>query len=373
MRNIFLIAGRTGGPFFPLPAVSKNLEKYNPVFIGIRGGFEEKVCKENGWRLEYLPDARFTLFSFSKVKPVEALKNYLDLANNVFVLNWSFIRSIFLLVKYKPKMVYSTGSFLAVPIIYASKLTNFLRFTKAKIVIHQQDPLPGLSNKLTIKFADYSTCVFDYTKSKFIQFRDSQILPNPIDVSKYSSLSLNSLNSNSDLKEFISAKSNKLLLLVFGGGSGSEDINKWVSENLESLLERFRVLHLTGILQKKSFAKIEHEDYFSIPALFKEMPVAIKFSDLVLCRAGLASITELSYLQKPAYLVPLPGSHQEKNAEMVRDKFYTLEQKEKDSWLKIIDISYPAFFKSVKYDEVSEVESRLNQYYQKLRSILDNS
>jgi UDP-N-acetylglucosamine--N-acetylmuramyl-(pentapeptide) pyrophosphoryl-undecaprenol N-acetylglucosamine transferase len=372
MNRVFLIAGRTGGPFFPLPAVVRNLKNIEPICIGVRGGFEDQAAKTKGWQIHYLPDTRLTIFSFKREKLRETIKNYLELIKNIFLLVWSFLKSLYLLLKLRPKMIYSTGSFLAVPMILAAKVTNTIHFTNTKIVIHQQDPLPGLSNRITIDFADLATCVFDYTKSNYPKFAQVLQIPNPIDTTIYHDLSLEENITNPVLKQFLTTKSDLPLLLIFGGGSGSEDINVWTLKNIDGLLQKFRIVHLIGILQKKDLMEVDDKNYLRLEALFEEMPAVMDFADVVLCRAGMASITELLYLQKPAYLVPLPSTHQEQNAEMVKNQFYILDQKDRPLWLDTISKTFPQYFEHLIYPDRQKTESQLADYYQKLQSLLDN-
>ncbi len=373
MHTIFFIAGRTGGPFFPLPSVIKNLDNIKPVIIGIKGGFEERASLQKGWKILFLPDTRLTILTFKKEKLRETIKNYFELAINICLFGWSILKSLYFLLRFSPKMIYSTGSFLAVPMTFAAKFTNFLRLTNTKIVVHQQDPLPGLSNRLTVKYADLVSCVFDYTKSKYPQFSNAKLVPNPIDTELYDEIEKSLTVQNSTLKSFLNKPSDKPLLLIFGGGSGSEDINVWTIKNLDRLLTKFRIIHLTGLLQKLVLEEVQSEDYLRLEAIFEEMPYVMKKVDLVLCRAGMASITELLYLQKPAFLVPLPHTHQEKNAEMVKDYFYILDQKDRPEWADTIFENYPKFFSTVKYLDKIKVGNELKEYYGQLQSLLDKN
>jgi UDP-N-acetylglucosamine--N-acetylmuramyl-(pentapeptide) pyrophosphoryl-undecaprenol N-acetylglucosamine transferase len=374
MKNIFLLAGRTGGPFFPLPTIAQNLPEYNPIFIGVRNSFEQKVCTQNNWKLEFLSEVKLGILSFKNQTFLEKIANLFLTFLDVFRLIFSFFKSIFLLLKYKPKLIISTGSFLAVPIIFSSKITNFLRLTNSKILIHQQDPLPGLANRVTVKFADLVSCVFDYTKSHFKNFSKALLTPNPIDEKKYNQTE-NELHqilqkSNFELYNFLQEKTDKPTLFIFGGGSGAEAINKWTIDNLESLLVKFKIIHLTGILQTEQF-KIKRENYFQTKVFVAEMVPILSLSDLVICRAGLASISELEYLNKPAFLIPLPDSHQELNAELVKDKFYILEQKNSQNWLSQIQANYPKAFLNNKFKSSTQIHKNLENYYQKIKDILD--
>ena len=400
--TIFLLAGRTGGPLIPLLALSKSLPEFNPVIIGVKNGFETKLAQQQKFEIKYLPEAKLNLLSFKNQNLSQIILGILDLIKTLFLLGFSFCQCIYLLLKYKPKGVLSSGSFLAVPMIFAAAILKFFRLISTKIIIHQQDPLPGLANKLTIGFADLKSCVFEYTKINFNKFKDCQIIPNPIDTQKFDQAKIESIE-NEQLREFFlvqtallveesaaiplevfkkivsdqkpprqdldpSTKSiiNKPIFLIFGGGSGAKVINDWVSSNLDQLLEHFRIIHLTGILQEESpmplaedstkevwqklsskitpelseldpVSKSIKKDYLSLPSLIQDMPAALKFSDVILCRAGLGSITELQYLNKTAFLVPIPNSHQELNAELMKDRFTILEQANISDWINVIN------------------------------------
>lgn len=362
--RIFLIAGRTGGPFFPLPTVAKNLGDVESVYIGIKGGFEDRIAHEKNLKIEYLPDSRLTILTFKKEKLSETVINYFKLLWNFALLFWSFLKSFYLLLKFKPKLIYSTGSFLAVPIIFACRFSNFLKFTQTKIVVHQQDPEPGLANRLTAPYVDLLSCVFQYTKDNFALFKKAALIPNPIDTELYES---EKSVENAELAKFIISK-NKPILLVFGGGSGSEDINLWVLKYLDELLLKFKVIHLTGILQKNKLIEIKNPDYLRFEALLKDMPVALKNSDVVICRAGMASITELLFLQKPAYLVPLPATHQEKNAQLVSQYFFVLDQADRPDWINIINQSFPGYFKQITFPSGLKVKAELAKYYNDVKT-----
>lgn len=429
-QNIFLLAGRTGGPLIPLLAISKSLPEFNPIIIGVKNGFETKIAKQENLEIEYLPEAKLNILSFKKQKFAEILLGILDLIKTLFLLVFSFGKCIYLLLKYQPSGILSSGSFLAVPIIFAAVFLKKLGLIETKIIIHQQDPLPGLANKLTIRLADLKSCVFEYTKINFKNFKDCQIIPNPIDIQKFEAAKIENIE-NPKLKEFFQpplikevplraedyfnhpaakaaslfvkeSSSTKPIFLIFGGGSGAKIINDWVSSNLEKLLEHFRIIHLTGELQgnpqstsltapllkepeKNTFFSKEstcRADDFSVylplPSLIHDMPAALKFSDVVMCRAGLGSITELQYLNKVAILVPIPNSHQELNAELVKNNFTILEQTNISDWINVINAQIltkmgknTSFFDG--FSTKNSTKKELEAFYNQARSVLVRS
>jgi UDP-N-acetylglucosamine--N-acetylmuramyl-(pentapeptide) pyrophosphoryl-undecaprenol N-acetylglucosamine transferase len=373
--NIFLLAGRTGGPFFPLPTFAKNLGDINPIYVGVKGGFEEKIAVEENLQLLFLPETKLSILSFKKQKPSELIKNLADLVKLFFMFGYSVLKCLYFGIKYKPKMVISTGSFLAVPVFYSLKFLTKTGILKTKFVVHQQDPEPGIANRLAVKKANLISSVFDYTKLNFKDFKTSLIVPNPIEFEKYEKTKLEFLEdlkkTNTNLYDFISIKDSRSLLFIFGGGSGSQDINLWVLENLKELLHYFRIIHLYGAFQSSEGLQSQ-PGYFLDKSFSQEMVSTVALSDVVLCRAGLGSISELLYLQKPTFLAPLPHSHQELNAKLVKHFFWILDQKDRKYWLTEILARYPLHFKGIEYPTKDEIKSKLEKYYSSLRALLDN-
>ena len=370
-QNIFLLAGRTGGPLLPILAVAKNLENVEPIILGIRGGFEVKVAKQNNYQIEFLPEAKFGFLSFKQNNFAILLNGIIETAANIWKFLSSVIKSVYLLLKYKPKLILSAGSFLAVPVIWSASFTNFLSLTKVKIVIHQQDPLPGLANNLTSKFADLLTTVFSYTRSNFPKFKNSLNISNPLDFDSFDKADQANWKDLSLANFFKNDAISKPVFLIFGGGSGSLDINNWTVQNLDELLKNFRVIHLIGLLQTVKIAEYNHPDYLRLDLVLEDMPKLMKCTNLVLCRAGMGSITELNYLGKKAFLVPLPGSHQEINAQQVQDKFVVLEQKNMDFWLENIMENLSKSVGVLENDNQQKIKVELRNYFQKVQSLLD--
>jgi UDP-N-acetylglucosamine--N-acetylmuramyl-(pentapeptide) pyrophosphoryl-undecaprenol N-acetylglucosamine transferase len=368
-QNIFILGGRTGGPLLPVLAIAENLQNVESIILGIKGGFEESVATENNYKIEFLPETKFGFLSFKNESFTDFLSGITELVTSVVKLSLAFSKCVYLLLKYRPKLILNAGSFLGVPIIIATQFTNTLRLTKTKIVIHQQDPLPGLANNLTVQFGNLNTAVFEYTKTNFPKFTNVEIIPNPVNFEAFDEATEKNWKDES-LANFFNQVS-KPAFLIFGGGSGSLDINNWVVENSEQLLKNFRIIHLTGLLQTTVLRNIDNPNYLRLEAVIEDMPKLLQSVNLVLCRAGMGSITELEYLGKNAFLVPLPNSHQEINAQQVKDRFIILEQKDMDSWLETILEDFPSKFKKIESNHQKEIKEKLQRYFQKVQELLD--
>jgi UDP-N-acetylglucosamine--N-acetylmuramyl-(pentapeptide) pyrophosphoryl-undecaprenol N-acetylglucosamine transferase len=368
MKHIFLAGGRTGGPIIPLLSIAHNLPEYSPIIIGIKNSFEEKYAKDNKIKFISLFESKSTYHSFKVQTRSSKLISVLNLFFSIVFLAINVCKMLHCSIKYKPISIISAGGFTAVPSIYASKITNLIRLTKTKIIIHQQDPDIGLTNRLTARFADYLSCVFEYTKSDPL-FKAARIIYNPIDTNKF--VKVKNLKISTKIESFFQQNTAKPTILIFGGGSGAQAINNWVWQNISDILKTFYVVHLTGDLQQNKPKEINLNEYLAMPSVYIEMPYLLQKADLVLCRAGLSSITELLYLNKPAFLVPIPNSHQETNAEQVKQYFEILDQEDTANWLKTINANFPSKFIQKNYPKPEDFQQSMDNYIRDIRNILD--
>jgi UDP-N-acetylglucosamine--N-acetylmuramyl-(pentapeptide) pyrophosphoryl-undecaprenol N-acetylglucosamine transferase len=374
-KNIFLMGGRTGGPLLPVIAISKELPEFTPIIVGVKGGFEQKYSNSENITFQTLPEAKLTFASFSNLSMVEILGEVFNTIWMMIKLIYSFLKSIYLLITFRPSAILTSGSFLGVPMVFAVQFTNLVRITSTKVVVHQQDAKPSLSNKIIAKFADKITSYFPET-AKLLGSKCT-ITTNPINFSKFDNQAISELDVNTRLRSFVEQSSALPILLIFGGGSGAFAINKWVFENIEEITTNFRLIHLTGALQDNSIFKLpERKNYYGDSFLTSEMPYVINKADLVICRAGMASIAELLYNKKRAFLIPIPYSHQEENAIFVKDYFPTLKQRftvskpGKEDWLTLILEFYPSYFTSIVYPSTEVTMEQFKTYTQEIRELI---
>ncbi len=294
--KILLTGGGTLGSVNPLIATYEEAKKQHPrwewFWVGTRDGVERRFIGSLGISYEWVPGA--------KLRRYFSLRTLID----PFVLAAAFLRSLLIITTIKPDVVVGAGSFVSVPIAWAAKL-----FGK-KVIIHQQDIRPTLSNRLVAPIADRITVSFKKSLKDF-QEQKTEWIGNPVREELF-------LGEPARAVAKFSLNPAFPTLLVTGGSSGSEGLNQWVWANLKALCERTNVIHLTG--PGKSDASREHANYRQLELLDKDMYHTLAASDLVVTRAGISTLTELGYLQKAAILIPLPKTHQEDNA------FYAVQQ-----------------------------------------------
>ncbi len=303
--KILFVGGGSGGPVTPLLAVAEEIKKTKPkssfLYVGTKKGPERVLAEEAGIDFISLPSGKW--------------RRYFSL-KNIFTPFWviaGFIKSFRILKKHKPRAVFGTGSFVQVPLIWAAWLL------KIPCVVHQQDYLPSLANslcqipakKITVTFKkslkDFSGSFGLFYKKKV---EEKVVLTgNPFrDKLKFSS-------RENGLKVF-NLKKDFPTLLVLGGGTGAKFLNELIKEALPELSKIVQIIHITG---KGKLKTQKSENYYPLEFTSK-MAEAYSAADIVLARAGLSTITELSVLKKVAIIVPMPNSHQEANAVYLMQK-----------------------------------------------------
>ena len=299
--RIVLAGGGTGGPTFPLLAVAEKLKQLVPetdfLFIGSYNGPEQKLVEAAG--------IKFTAISTGKLRRYFSLKNITDF----FAMLKGYRQAKQIIRDFRPDLVFSVGSFVAVPVCYAA------RKAKVKILIHQQDARIGLANKLAAPFADYITTSFEQTAKEFYSGSgfeaESKVrtewVGNPVRDEF--------LNPDVQNKDFFGLVSDLPILLVVGGATGAAQINEVMAQALRELVKAHQVIHITG---KGKAIEFRDPNYHPYEFLGKEYMDAMKLADIVVARAGLSTIAELSALGKVSIIVPMPDSHQEDNAAILK-------------------------------------------------------
>ena len=305
MRNsmkILFTGGGTLGPVTPLLAVidkwkqkDKNLEV---VWIGTPHGPERDLVEE--------ADAQF--FSV----PVARLPRYVSLEWIVlpYHLLMAFFRSFKILRKQKPDLIGSAGGYTAVPVIIVARLLGI------PVWVHQQDVEAILTNRITAPFANLLTVAW---KENLKDFPKAELVGNPVRERVLH-------GSQKRAHELFNLSEDKPTAFVFGGGSGAEWMNQVMSEIAVDLEMHANVIHVTGRGKMRESLQNVGGHYNAVEFLTHEMADAYAAADLVICRAGLATITELSALGKPAIVIPLPHSPQEKNAKVIENAVTVVHQ-----------------------------------------------
>ncbi|HLB56137.1 MAG TPA: undecaprenyldiphospho-muramoylpentapeptide beta-N-acetylglucosaminyltransferase [Coxiellaceae bacterium] len=295
MNKLLIIAGGTGGHIFPALVVAETLKKQGVLieWLGTETGMEKKLVAN-----------RFPIY-FLPVKAIRG-KSFLTKILSPFRL----VRAIFLahgmIKKINPDCVLGMGGYASGPGGIATWLL------RKKLVIHEQNAKAGLTNRLLSHFA---TTVLQAFPNAFSKKVAAITVGNPVRESIFAI----------HHADYYRAKNRALRILILGGSQGATAINKlmtqWISycENPESFL----LWHQTGKkdfeLTKKNYLHYTASIY-RIDSFIEKMDEAYRWADIVICRAGALTVSEIAAAELPGILIPYPyaaDDHQFANAQFL--------------------------------------------------------
>ena len=292
--TILIMAGGTGGHVFPGLAVADYLRQagWRVVWLGTEAGMELKLVPQHGYETEVI--------SFSGLRG-KRLIAWLMLPLRLLKAFWQSVRIIH---RVKPDVVLGMGGYPAFPGGMMASLLN------KPLVIHEQNSIAGLTNKVLAKLAD----------KIFLGFPDAIQADQEKTVCSGNPVRSEITQIEAPEKRFL-GRQGKLNLLVVGGSLGAQILNTIVPQALKLIPENQRpvVVQQAGAANPETVKKAYEELQLDgeVIAFIDDMAKRYAACDLVLCRAGALTIAELSAAGVASILVPYPHAvddHQTSNA-----------------------------------------------------------
>jgi UDP-N-acetylglucosamine--N-acetylmuramyl-(pentapeptide) pyrophosphoryl-undecaprenol N-acetylglucosamine transferase len=313
--------GGTAGHVFPGLAVAARLGR-PVVWIGSSRGVERQLAADAGVPFRGIPAGK--------------LRRYLSLRNLTDLLKTAagIAASLLILRRDKPSLLFSKGGFVSVPPVIAAWLRRIPAWT------HESDFDPGLATRINMRFCERVLVSFPETIAHLPpRVRPRAVVTgNPVRAAVY--------DADPRRGRAVVGCGKEIPLLLFIGGSlGSAAVNALVSASLPRMLPRFFVVHQMG---EKEFRPSQRESYFSAAFFKTELPDIMAAADLVICRAGANTLSEIAALGKPSVLIPLPagGSRgdQLRNAELFRRRGASLVLQESEATPESLSFSVESLF-----------------------------
>lgn len=306
-KRIVIMAGGTGGHVFPALAVALWLIEngWDVSWLGTQKGLESKVVPEHGIEIDWL--------SVAGVRG----KGLLSKLASGYKLIQACGQAFVILRRRKPDVVLGMGGFVAGPGGLVAKLLGI------PLVIHEQNRIPGTTNRLLAKIANQALEAFPNSFKKKV---NAKCTGNPL---------RRQFQNLQEAKAKVGLHS--LRLLIIGGSQGAQVLNEIIPDAL-SKLQEIEVRHQTGIVMQEQVAK--HYQELGVKAeataFIQDMVSAYQWADIIICRAGAMTVSEVAAMGLPAILVPLPNAiddHQMANARYLSDAGagLILPQKELDA------------------------------------------
>lgn len=283
MKKIVMTGGGTAGHVTPNLALVPLLKEkgYEIFYIGSYNGIEKKLVENAG--------ITYYGISSGKLRRYHDWKNFTD----PFRVIKGFSEANQLLKHLQPDVVFSKGGFVSVPVVMAAARQHI------PAIIHESDMTPGLANKLAIPFASKVCCNFPETM---------QYLPDGKAVHTGSPIRKELFSGNKEAGlEFTGFNADKPVILIMGGSIGSRFINNAVWSSLDTLLEKFQIVHLVGKgnINNDLVGRTGYQQYEFISEQLNDI---FAMTDLMISRAGANSISEILALKIPNILIPLSAA-----------------------------------------------------------------
>ncbi len=293
--RVIIAGGGTGGHLYPGIAVAEEIFGQEPdsevLFVGTKTGIESRILPKEGYKLETIPAGGVIR------------KNMMSKLASLLKIAGGFIKSFFILRRFKPDVVIGVGGYASAPMLSAAAMLRF------PTMIMEQNLYPGTANRFLSRIVDRVVVAFEGSE-KFFN-RKVDVLGNPV---------------RKGINECKYSNGRTFTVFIFGGSQGSHAINQAVMESLEYFQVesgQIRFLHQTG---EQDYAWVD-ESYKKAGMNAEVAPYVYNIidmygkADIVICRAGATTIAEITASGRPAILVPYPYAahdHQRTNAEYMQ-------------------------------------------------------
>jgi UDP-N-acetylglucosamine--N-acetylmuramyl-(pentapeptide) pyrophosphoryl-undecaprenol N-acetylglucosamine transferase len=306
--KLLIAGGGTGGHLFPGMAVAEEFLARDPanqvLFVGTARGIEARAVPAAGYRLELISAAGVRgKGGFSQLKAAAMML-------------YGYARSRRVLKEFRPDFVLGVGGYASLPMVLAA------RGMQVPCFIHEQNAIPGMTNKLLARFAGQVFITLEES-AKFFPQDKILVTGNPL---RRQILDMVAQASFAPFSE--GEKGKPFRIFVFGGSQGAHAINMAVTAalpHLADLSDRLEICHQTG--EADCSAVRDTYQGSRIPAtihpFISDMASEYRKADLIICRAGATTIAETTACGKACLFIPFPHAvddHQRRNAEALLKK-----------------------------------------------------
>lgn len=310
--NILFTCGGTAGHVNPAVALARIFQEREPgcrvLFVGADGGMETRLVPKEGYPIETV---RITNFHRS-LAPADIAHN-LGTLRNMYTSQKQARRIV---DEFRPDLVVGTGGYASFPVVKEAARRHI------PTAVHESNAVPGLTTKALSKVVDCVMVGFEESRSHYDHPEKVVVTGTPVrgDFFRY---------TRQEAREKLGFTDDRPLLLSYWGSLGAEAMNRRMADFIAKECYEgapYRHIHGAG----RDFAWMQEEllrrglklgdNGVELREYIYDMSLVMAAADVVLCRAGASTISELTAIAKPSILVPSPNvtaNHQEKNARVL--------------------------------------------------------
>lgn len=338
--RVIISAGGTGGHIYPALAILNKIKEEEPdsefLYIGTHNRMEKDIVPNKG-----IPFKSIEMYGFSK----KIFKNF----KTVKCLFKAFKECRKIIKDFNPDIVIGVGGYVTVPVIMSAKKLGYKTF------LHEQNALPGKSNKFLSKYCDMIGVSFESSLDKF-PLNKAVMTGNPC--------SEDALKVQAILKSTLGLSVTKKLVLIVMGSLGAGRVSKYLEDELGRFAGKdYEILFVTGKSSYDEVMKHTYPNNVKIIPFYEGLTKVMKKTDLMVSRAGASTLSELIALEVPSILIPSPyvaNNHQYLNA---------LDLVNKNAALMIEEKNLKAGVLFEKVDSLIHDEIKLKEMKNNLRSM----
>ena len=316
--KVLVTGGGTGGHIYPGLAFIRELQTRIPeveiLYVGTKNGMEADIVPKENITFAAIHSRGFRRkISFDTIKTIGVAGQGVFEAKRI-------------IENFQPDLVVGTGGYVAGPMVLQAALKRL------PTLIHEQNALPSITNRLLAKFVTAIAVSFQQSIPYFPRGKSIFVTGNPV---RKEILQL----SREDALERLELARDKKTILFVGGSNGAEPINNAVMKLIQGFQEEnLQFIFVTG---KRNFDQVQeyigtnkieiNEGNKVIPYLY-DMPAGLKAADLIISRAG-GMIAEINACGLPAIYIPSPyvaDNHQEFNAQAIESQGAAIMLREKE-------------------------------------------
>ena len=323
--NVLFTCGGTAGHVNPAVALARIFQEKHPgcrvLFVGADGGMENRLVPKEGYQIRPV-----TITNFRRsLAPGDVLHNFGTLVN----MQKSKKQAQAILDDFRPDLVVGTGGYASFPVVSEAARRHI------PTAVHESNAVPGLTTKALARVVDRVMVGFEESRAHYDHPEKVVVTGTPVrgDFFRY---------TRQEARAKLGFDDQRPLLLSYWGSLGAEVMNqKMVDFIAKECYEGAPWRHIHGA--GRDFPWMQEEllrrglqlgdNGIEVREYIYDMPLVMAAADVVLCRAGASTISEIAAIAKPSILVPSPNvtaNHQEKNARVLSDQGAAVLLREQD-------------------------------------------
>lgn len=318
--RVLMTGGGTGGHIYPAIAIADKIKEEQReaeiLFIGTERGLEKTIVPKSGYPIKFIK-----VRGFNRKHLLKNIEILLELSK-------AFKEAKKIIRDFKPDLVIGTGGYVCGPVVKTAHKEGI------RTCIHEQNAVPGLTNRLLERHVDTIFLGFKEAEKNF-KYKEKIIFAgNPV-RKEFENL------NKADCREKLGIPENDFVILAFGGSGGAGELNK----QIVNLVKNFHgqpdvsIFFGTGkVYYKKVIGELKTEgitasDKLKVLEYIENMHWYLGAADLVISRAGALTVAEITLCGKASILIPSPnvtGNHQYFNAKAISENGGAALIEEKD-------------------------------------------